>query len=141
MDDDVASALADAFPDREVADVTSSGPSWNEKNHTVGVDFEDGETVYLKMATDGDGTRITRERAAIAYVSANCDVAVPTVAASDPDGAVPYLVTEAVAGRNLVEMWGEANPAERAAVARRIGESMARVHARRFADHGRPTDS
>jgi len=40
MDDTVASVLDAAFPDRDVDDIGSTGPSWNEANDTVRVDLE-----------------------------------------------------------------------------------------------------
>ena len=132
MDDRIAAALDAAFPDREVDDLGATGPSWNENNETVRVAFADGERVYLKVATDGDGTRIARERAVVAYVGANCAVPVPTVVASDPEASVPYLVTAPVDGPNLLGLWDEADVEGRAALAREVGVSLARVHARRF---------
>ena len=132
MDDRIAAALDGAFPDREVADVGGTGPSWNELNETVGVAFADGERAYLKIATDGDGTRIARERAVVDYVGANCEVPVPTVLASDPDATVPYLVTLPVDGPNLLDEWDDADVTGRTALARRVGASMARLHERRF---------
>lgn len=136
MDDIFAAPLRDAFPDRAVADLHGTGPSWNEANRTVGVEFTDGEQVYLKVATDGDGTRIARERAVIDYVGATTAVPVPTVAASAVDRAVPYLVTTPVGGAPLVEAWRETGDDGRAALARAVGRSLARVHDRRFDAHG-----
>ncbi|MEF8827297.1 MAG: hypothetical protein V5A27_13305, partial [Halapricum sp.] len=37
MDSEVAAALADAFPDREVVETRPPAPSWNEQNRTVEV--------------------------------------------------------------------------------------------------------
>ncbi|MFC4988757.1 phosphotransferase family protein [Saliphagus infecundisoli] len=141
MDDRVAAALENTFPDRTVETVASTGPSWNDANRTVGVEFADGERIYLKLAIDGDGTRITRERAVIAFVSATDAVAVPRVVASDVDRETPYLVTEPVPGRSLEKRWMEANPAERAALARAVGRALARLHRVRFDDHGHVTGS
>ncbi len=136
MDDRVASVLGETFPDREVEDLLPTGPSWNEANRTVGVEFVDGERSYLKLATDGDGSRVARERAVIDYASANADVPVPTVLASDAGGRVPYLATAPVPGRNLLGLWSDADEAERATLARRVGRALAGVHALRFANHG-----
>lgn len=136
MDEQVASVLERAFPDRDVAEVTPSGPSWNDQNRTVGIDFADGQTIYLKMSNDGDGSRIACERAAIDYVGANCAISVPTILASDNDGEVPYLATAAVSGSNLIHPWSDANMSQRTTLARRAGESLASVHSLRFENHG-----
>lgn len=138
--DQVALVLEHAFPDREVDDVTSTGPSWNDSNRTVRIGFVDGQTIYLKMATDGDGSRITCERAVIAYVSANCEVPVPTVLDSVTVGQVPYLVTAPVSGPRLLELWTDASVTERATLARQVGTALASIHAVRFEDHGHITD-
>lgn len=132
MDERVATALEVAFPDREVVDVGATGPSWNENNETVRVAFADGEAAYLKVATDGDGPRVARERAVVTYVAANCSVPVPRVLACDPDAAVPYLATAPVDGPNLLDLWDDADVDGRAALAREVGRSLARVHDRRF---------
>ena len=112
MDDRIASVLEDTFPDREATDLLPIGPSWNEKNRTVGIEFADGTRIYLKVATDGDGSRIARERAVLAYAAANTDVPVPEVVASDPEWSIPHLVTVPVAGPNLIELWAEADTSE-----------------------------
>ena len=137
MDSRIASVLETAFPDRQVADASETGPSWNEKNETVRVAFADGDAVYLKIATDGDGSRVARETAAISYVGANGDVPVPTILASDAGGEIPYLATAPVGGPNLLEVgsgW-TATPA----VARAVGRSLAALHALRFDEHGAVT--
>ncbi|NHN47800.1 phosphotransferase [Halostella sp. JP-L12] len=136
MDDRIASALSAAFPDREVASTEPAGPSWNPTNESVRVDFADGRTAYLKVAVDGDGTRIARERGTIEYIGANCDVRVPAVLSSDADGEVPYLATAPLAGESIVGPWSEWGVAERAETARRVGEALADVHAERFGAHG-----
>ncbi|WP_231184835.1 phosphotransferase [Haladaptatus sp. DYF46] len=135
MDEQVATALDDAFPHRNVDAVNPSGPSWNDENRTVGIDFSDGERVYLKMANDGDGTRIARERAVIAYVGAKSVVPVPTVLASEPERRVPYLVTAPVSGPSLLQSWSDASVSERAELARRVGTALANIHSLRFENH------
>lgn len=137
MDDAIAVALGEAFPDRDVDDVSPAGPSWNPRNRTARVEFADGRAVFLKVAVDGDGSRIARERAAIAYVGANCDVRVPTIAASDADGPVPHLATAPLSREGLWRLWSEGNEADRAAMARRVGAALAAIHDRRFPTHGR----
>ncbi|WP_435359336.1 phosphotransferase family protein [Haloarchaeobius sp. DFWS5] len=136
MDERLRSALHDAFPDRTVDSTGASGPSWNEQNETVGVEFEDGDRIYLKVALDGDGSRIARESAVLAFVRANSSVPVPTIAACDPSASVPYLATEEVEGRLLHRDWGEADQPARAAMAREVGTALATVHELRFDAHG-----
>lgn len=139
MDDALRSALGAAFPDRDVDDVRGTGPSWNDANRTVAVAFADGGRAYLKVAADGDGTRVARERAVLAYAGATCGVAVPRVLASDPDADVPYLATAPLAGRSLLEPWAAAGEPGRAELARRVGRALATVHADRFEAHGQVT--
>lgn len=139
MDDRVAAVLNDAFPGQGVAAVRPPGPSWNEKNHTVRVDFEDGASIYLKLAVDGDATRVACERAVAAYVGANTAIPVPTVVASAIDDPIPYLATAPVDGQTFLKRWSDAETAERATLARGIGKSLACVHAERFERHGHIT--
>jgi aminoglycoside phosphotransferase (APT) family kinase protein len=136
MDEQVASALDTGFPGREVHRVVDAGPSWNEANQTVGVEFDGGDRIYLKTASDGDGSRIARERAVIDYVAANTPVPVPEVVASDADAEVPYLATEPVDGPGLIELWADADRAEKVDLARRTGTALARLHTTRFDAHG-----
>ena len=139
MDGRTESVLEHAFPDRTVDAVRSTGPSWNEKNRTVGLDFADGQTIFLKTATDGDGSRIARERSVIVYVNENSEVPVPTVLSSDTDEPVPYLATAAVSGRGLIRYWSDSDVTERAALARQVGTALASVHELRFENHGHVT--
>lgn len=141
MDDQIALVLENAFPDRSVDEVGSTGPSWNEQNRTVRIDFVDGQTIYLKVAIDGDGSRISRERAVIAYVNANCEVPVPTVLISDTDEEIPYLATAPVFGQSLMDLWSDGGTEERAALAHQVGTTLAYIHAHRFEDHGHLTSS
>ena len=136
MDDRTRSALEAAFPDREVTEARPTGPSWNERHRTIEIEFADGERIYLKIATDGNGSRIARKRAVIAYAGANLGIPVPTISASDVGGAPPYLATVPVSGSNLIDCWAEASVAERATLARTVGNALAGVHARRFEAHG-----
>ncbi|MCU4799870.1 phosphotransferase [Halobacteria archaeon HArc-gm2] len=129
-------ALDDAFPDRTVAETGETGPSWNETNETVEVQFADGETVFCKVAVDGDGSRIARERAVISFLGASSEVRVPDVVAADPDAAVPSLVTSPLTGRNLAFAWADATPDERERLARTVGETLADLHAVPVGGHG-----
>ncbi|MFC4357397.1 phosphotransferase family protein [Halobium salinum] len=133
--DPVDAALGRAFPDRSVAEVGATGPSWNDSNRTVRVGFDDGRAAYLKLNVEGDGRRLARERAVLDYVGANADVSVPAVLDADTDGTIPYLVTEPV-GRSFVRAWGDAGEARRERLARAMGRSLAGVHELRFDAHG-----
>lgn len=136
MDDRVASAVEAAFPERTVVDVTPAGPSWNPTNETAKVDFDDGEPRYLKLAVDGDGSRIGREIAVIEYVAANRGIRAPRIVASDTERDVPYLATAPLSGTNLVTLWGDSTESERAELVRQVGAGLADLHAERFEDHG-----
>ncbi|ADQ68998.1 fructosamine-3-kinase [Halogeometricum borinquense DSM 11551] len=136
MDNRVSSALEDAFPNRTVDNVSSAGISWNAQNRTVAVDFGDGQRVFLKVAVNGDRSRIERERAVISYVGANCAVSVPNVIATETTGPVPYLATEPVSGQPLTTLLADATRTERAALAHDVGSALARVHDCRFEEHG-----
>ncbi|MFB6086986.1 MAG: phosphotransferase family protein [Haloarculaceae archaeon] len=131
-DDAVGRALDDAFQGRTVADVGETGPSWNDRNRTVEVRFDGGESAFLKVAVDGDGSRVAREAAVIEYAAAHCDIEVPTVLDSDADGPVPYLATAPIAGRDFHVPWRDWTTEERAAGIRRVGAALAAVHAETF---------
>ncbi len=139
MNDRVTAALADAFPDRSVDRLVDTGPSWNGANETLGVVFTDGSRAFCKVATDGDRRRITRERAVLRYVADERSVRVPEVLAVDPDAAVPYLVTGPAPGRGLLGAWDRANDADREALLRRVGATLATLHAERFERAGEIT--
>ena len=137
-DDLVDAVLEDVFSDRTVATVGETGPSWNDRNRTVHIAFRDAEPVFLKVAVDGDGSRIARERVAIDYVDEHCDVIVPTVLASEPDGRVPYLLT-APLGETLALEWSDWSDGKRAGAVRQVGAALAALHANRFDRHGHVT--
>ncbi|MFC6952781.1 aminoglycoside phosphotransferase family protein [Halorubellus litoreus] len=135
----VRSVLAAAFPEREVAAAGDAGPSWNDGNRTIGVEFADGDRAYCKVAVDGDPSRAARECGVLAYVDANVTVPVPTVLASATDDAAdpPYVVTADVDGTIGWRAWRDADDDDRAAFARAVGRTFAAVHDQRFDDHGR----
>jgi aminoglycoside phosphotransferase (APT) family kinase protein len=143
MNEAVAAALGAAFPERSVERLTDVGPSWNGANETVGVVFADGSRAFCKVAVDGDGTRIARELAVLRYVAAERPVAVPAVLAGDPDADAPYLLTGPAPGRELLDVWEELGDgtreegdAEREALLRRVGATLATLHAEPFETHG-----
>ena len=136
MDDRVTTALADAFPGRSVDRLVDTGPSWNGGNETLGVAFADGSRAFCKVATDGDGTRIAREHAVLRYVADEHRLTVPTVLAADPDASVPYLVTGPAPGEELLGAWDRASDDDRRALLRRVGATLASLHAERFGSAG-----
>lgn len=152
MNETAAAALREAFPERSVERLTGVGPSWNGGNETVGVAFADGGRAFCKVAVDGDGARIARELAVLRHVAAERSLTVPEVLAADPDAAAAYLVTAPAPGRELLGAWeeldepdegGEAadrnggdGEADREALLRRVGATLATLHAERFEAHG-----
>lgn len=141
MNEAVTTALDAAFAERSVERLTDVGPSWNGANETVGVVFADGGRAFCKVAIDGDGTRIARELAVLRYVAAERPIAVSEVLAADPDADPPYLVTGPAPGRELLDAWealgeGDVGDTERGALLRRVGATLATLHAERFESHG-----
>ena len=140
MNEAVATALGAAFPGRSVERLTDVGPSWNGANDTVGVVFADGGRAFCKVAVDDDGTRIARESAVIRYLNAERPIGAPDVLAADPAADVPFLVTGPAPGRELLDVWeelgDEGGEADRLALLRRVGATLATLHAERFDAHG-----
>ncbi|MFD1568998.1 phosphotransferase family protein [Halorubrum laminariae] len=133
----VSSVIRDAFPDRPVAELCEVGTSWNGANETLGVQFADGDRAFCKVAVDGDGTRIARERAVLRYVAAERSIPVPSVLAADRNGTPPYLVTAPVSGRELTVAWNDADEnSAREALLYRVGRTLATLHAELFDAHG-----
>lgn len=56
-----------AFPDRDVAAVDPSGPSWNDANETARVTFTDGEAVYVKAGVAANRDRLAGAPVALAH--------------------------------------------------------------------------
>lgn len=136
MDERFVSVLEDAFPEREIPETPAWGPSINERNGTVPVEFDDGERVFCKIAVDGDRTRLDRERAILEYVGAQSGVLVPSVLASDPDGPVPYLVTASISDESRPDGPSDPDSRSEATEFRVLGRTLARVHSLRFDAHG-----
>jgi len=135
MDERVATALGDAFPGRTVDETFGVGPSWNGANETVGVAFADGSRAFCKVAVSGGGRRIARELAVLRYLDAERSVTGPAVVAADPNADVPYLVTAPAPGRELLGAWAAAGERRREALLRRVGGTLASLHAERFEFH------
>ncbi|MBP1921104.1 aminoglycoside phosphotransferase (APT) family kinase protein [Halorubrum alkaliphilum] len=137
MSDAVEATLPVAFPDRAVEELVGVGPSWNGGNETVGVDFADGGRAYLKVAIEGDGSRIARERAVLEHVRASGTVPVPKVLAADSDADPPFLATAPAPGRDLLDVYAAAeDDPERVALLRGVGRTLAALHEGRFGSHG-----
>jgi len=134
--EDVRRALTSAFAERDIEEVASAGPSWNDLNETVSVNFADGESIFLKIAADGDESRVRRERAVIDYVGTHCDVSVPEIVASDTRSDPPFLATAPMRERSLASQWPELCRTERTTALRQIGTVLADVHSREFDRHG-----
>lgn len=130
----VTRAVRTVLPEAAVGAVEPAGPTWNQTTRVARVALTDGEAVYCKVTPgDPDGAELRGEAAAVRYAGANTPVTVPTVCAVTTD-PVPALVTEPVAGTPVDEEWFDAPPERRETLARRLGRSLASVHARRF-DH------
>jgi len=128
----VTRAVRTALPEAAVDAVEPAGPTWNQTTRVARVALTDGEAVYCKVTPDDlDGAELRGEAAAARYAAANTPVTVPTVLAVTTD-PVPALVTEPVAGTPVDEEWFDAAPERRGTLARRLGRSLASVHARRF---------
>lgn len=132
----IIAAVDAAFPDRSTADVSGTGPSWNEQNQTVHVSFADGDAAFLKVATDGDGTRVARERAVTDHVRANTDIAVPDIRSVAPDGDPPHLATAPLGDASMRIHWDDADGEARKVLAERAGTALAALHEQRFDQHG-----
>lgn len=120
-------AVRAAFPDRSVEAMEPQ--TTRPGNETALVRFPDGETCYLKTATDTT-TRLVRETATTRYAAANCPVGVPTVLAADPTGDPPYLVTGPLPGTPLNDPWTDGT--DREPLVRAAGYALAGVHEARF---------
>lgn len=132
----LVAAVDAAFPTRTVADVGSTGPSWNEQNQTIRVSFTDDGVAFLKAATDGDGTRVARERAVIDYVQASTDIGVPNILSVAPEGNPPHLATAALGETSLRVQLDESDDTAQLSLLGRVGRALARLHDHRFDRHG-----
>lgn len=139
----VTAAIEAAFPGRRVERTAEPGPSWNDDNRTVVVEFDgdDPPRAYLKVTLTGDGSRRRRETAAIRHVAARDAVPAPAVLAADPDGDPPYVATRPLEGESLRLAWDDADGEERAALARSFGRALAAVHETRLDRHGRVAEA
>lgn len=133
MNDQIESVLAAAFPNRAVDDITSPGGEWSDTSRTVQAVFADGQRAYLTMA---DPKSINRERAVLAYVDINCEIAVPMVLAADTNSKPAYLVTTSLDVATVADIWESVDQAERSQIVRSVGHALAAIHTCRFDDHG-----
>lgn len=134
MSDRLDEAIRAAFPDRRVESVEEQDT--RPGNATALVTFTDGESLYLKTATD-DSRRLARETAVTRYAGRHCSIATPTVLVADPHADPPYLATEPLAGVPLADRWSDAATDTRARLLRRVGRIVAGVHEAQFERPGR----
>lgn len=100
MSETIEQTVDRAFPGRSVKaiEIQNTRPG----NETGFVTFSDGESCYVKTATD-TSIRLARETAATRYAGTHCQIGTPTVIAADTTGDLPYLVTEPLHGTILNE--------------------------------------
>lgn len=137
MDDAIRRALAAAAPERSVERVAATDGSANPGNRTVRVRFADGETAYLKVAVDGNRTRLARAGAVARFAGERTAIRVPDVLASDPDDDPPYLLTAPLSGTPVDAAWARGSIDERADLSRAAGRTLATLHGTRFGESGR----
>jgi Phosphotransferase enzyme family. len=119
-------------PRTTVHKVEQAGPTWNQTTQVARVTLASGETVYCKLTpTNPEGRELRGEAAAIRYAAVNTSVTVPTVVGTTTD-PVPALVTEPVRGTPVDDGWFDATPDRRETLARRLGHTLASIHAERF---------
>lgn len=127
MTDAVDAALGDAFPDRTVVETTVPESADHPGNDTVLVRFADGSRAYLKVATDGDATRIRRDAAVCRYVRAHGTVRAPKVLATG-GGERPFAATAPLSGTPLAALPDPGTDEVRAERVRTVGKTLARLH-------------
>lgn len=127
MADAIERAVERALPRWTVAD--GDHRTTRPGNETARVTFRDAAPVYVKTATDGSD-RLVRETTALRYAADHCDVGVPSVVAAEPDGDLPFLVTEPLAGTPFNDRWTGDGDLER--LRRRFGEVVAGAHVAEF---------
>ena len=121
----------DALPDRpiETVELQNTRPG----NEAALVTFVDGDSVYVKTATDTT-ERLTREIAATQYAEAHCSVGTPSIVAANSTADLPYLVTEPMPGTVLNDPWMDG--ADREPLVRQVGRQIAEVHDAEFDQPG-----
>ncbi len=137
MTDAVDAALAAAFPNRTVAEVTVPEGADHPGNHTVRVTFADASRAYLKAATDGDARRVVRDAAAARYVRANARLRAPRVLAVDGEGDPPYVATAPLSGESMLERQRATDVEGRVDLVATLGRTLAALHETRFETPGR----
>ena len=121
MNTGVRASISKGFPEREIATTNEQSGSEQPGNQVVAVRFRDGERVFLKIATDGNHQRITRDAAAIRYAGTHCDVRVPQVLVADPTADPPYVATTLLHGTPVSAHWNLFETDEREAILRQVG--------------------
>jgi aminoglycoside phosphotransferase len=135
MNKAIEQAVNATFPTRSVQTIETQNT--RPGNETGFVAFSNGESCYVKTATD-TSIRLTRETAATRYAGKNCEIEIPSVIAADTTGDLPYLITEPLPGTVLSTPWTE--DADRASLLKQTGFTIAGVHETGFDHSGIITD-
>ena len=136
MNTGVRASISKGFPEREIATTNEQSGTEQPGNQVVAVRFRDGERVFLKIATDGNHQRITRDAAAIRYAGTHCDVRVPQVLVADPTADPPYVATTLLHGTPVSAHWNLFETDEREAILRQVGRGLAGIHTAQFGQSG-----
>lgn len=131
MNGTIEQVIDTAFPNRSVQTIETQNT--RPGNETGFVIFSDGESCYVKTATDTP-TRLTRETAAIRYAGKHCQIEVPSIIAADATGDLPYLIMEPLPGTVLNEPWTEGG--DRAPLLEQTGYTIAGIHEAGFEQPG-----
>lgn len=131
-------AVSHAYPDRSPIEIAMEG-GWRA-HYTGSVRFADGETVYVKVAADGEPEPIARQVAASAYARANTEVRTPAVLAVDLEpgqGVLPYIVSSPIGGTPLDSAWEGSDSTRIRALLRTVGATISAIHVADFDEPGR----
>lgn len=130
--DPLENAVTKALPNRSIEEIV---PQNTRPGNEVGlITFANGESVYVKTATDTD-RRLVREIAANRYAAANCLIEAPEVLAADTGESRPYLVMAPLPGTPLNDPWTDGE--DRIPLLRQAGRTIAGVHSAEFDHPGR----
>jgi len=136
MEETVETALGAAFPGRPIDRTFEVGPSWNGANETVGVAFADGAPRLLQGRRRGrrEPDRPRTGRASVPRRGATDFGSRGTGRRPGRVGAVPRH--RAGAGSRTARRLGGGGEEQREALLRRVGATLATLHAERFETHG-----
>jgi thiamine kinase-like enzyme len=134
---EINAALEHSYPDRTVMDISIAN-GWIA-HHTARVEFEDGQSVYIKTAANGDSILISRQVGVSEYVSANTRINTPDVlrvSLDPPEDVKPYFITEPISGTEFESEWTGAGLERRREFMNRVGRMLAVLHECRFGSPG-----